>query len=102
MKYRCLGFYCSLLLGTSTLAWADIPVGTTESGGSVGRGSVQNVYGTAIDFSVKVWDRYSGLMAIDFSVKVQDRYSGLRAIDFLVGAWDRYSGLKAIDFLAEV
>ena len=52
MKYKCLGFYCSLLFGTSTLAWADIPAGTTESGGSVARGTVQNVYGTAIDFSV--------------------------------------------------
>ena len=52
MKYKCLGFYSFLLLGTSTLAWADIPAGTTENGGSVARGNVQNVYGTAIDFSV--------------------------------------------------
>ena len=52
MNYKRLGFYCSLLLGTSTFAWADIPAGTTESGGSVARGTVQNVYGTAIDFSV--------------------------------------------------
>ena len=52
MKCVRLGFYCGLLLGTSTFAWADIPAGTTESGGSVARGSVQNVYGTAIDFSV--------------------------------------------------
>lgn len=52
MKYGYFGFCCGLLLGTTSIAWADIPAGTTENGGSVARGTVQNVYGTAIDFSV--------------------------------------------------
>lgn len=52
MRIWQLSLYGIAAAGISTAAAADIPAGTTETGGSVSRGDVQNVFGTAVDFAV--------------------------------------------------
>ena len=52
MRIWQLSLYGIAAAGISTAAAADIPAGTTETGGSVSRGAVQNVFGTAVDFAV--------------------------------------------------
>ena len=53
MKIWQLSLYGIAAAGISTAAAADIPAGTTETGGTVSRGDVQNVYGTAVSSTVR-------------------------------------------------
>lgn len=52
MRIWQLSLYGIAAAGISTAAAANIPAGTTETGGSVSRGDVQNVFGTVVDFAV--------------------------------------------------
>lgn len=53
MRIWQLSLYGIAAAGISTAAAADIPAGTTETGGTVSRGDVQNVYGTAVSSTVR-------------------------------------------------